>query len=107
MECAKSELRGKVTKIALKAGNLISHSSTHFIPLQTPREKRMLPLFARNPCVSQWRLLARDRVAGFGDAGSQSRAANLEMSGDSRFKPRPHPRRCPYDVTINLWLKKM
>ena len=55
MECAKSELRGKVTKIALKAGNLISHSSTHFIPLQTPREKRMLPLFARNPCVSQLR----------------------------------------------------
>ena len=28
-----------------------------------------------------WRLLAQDRVAGFGDAGSQSRAANLEMSG--------------------------
>ena len=55
MECAKSELRGKVTKIALKAGNLISHSSTHFIPLQTLREKRILPLFARNPGVAQWR----------------------------------------------------
>ena len=84
MECAKSELRGKVTKIALKAGNVISHSSTHFIPLQTPREKRMLPLFARNPCVSQWRnVLERSyemsKVAGSNPVGRGSFFAFKQM----------------------------
>ena len=74
MECAKSELRGKVTKIALKAGSLISHSSTHFISLQTPREKRMLPLFARIRCVSQWRKVlghpyGKSKVAGSNPVG--------------------------------------
>ena len=84
MECAKSELRGKVTKIALKAGNLISHSLTHFIPLRTPREKRILPLFARDPCVSQWRNVLKrpygmSKVAGSNLVGREAFFAFKQM----------------------------
>ena len=84
MECAKSELRGKVTKIALKAGNLISHSLTHFIALRTPREKRILPLFARNPCVSQWRNVLKhpygmSKVAGSNRVGREAFFAFKQM----------------------------
>ena len=84
MECAKSELRGKVTKIALKAGNLISHSLTHFIPLRTPREKRILPLFARNPRASQWRNVLKrpygmSKVAGPNPVGREAFLAFKQM----------------------------